>query len=242
MLSENQTGFYQPGAINDKDVSEIEGEIGDYIRQCKLNIDKLQVLCSDGANASSHPMEHAHRQGCVLILAERLKQCITSFETMQRARLSRIEESQLSKTRRTPSSNRIASKKRAEGDPISRLRNIALGSKSDGLDIVQEDLQLQSENYELQQDLSTLTEQMYRAEKSVREIASLNQAFSAAVFHQAEQIETLYNQAVEASQNIDQGNIQLEKTIRVNRSSRKCIFMLLLAFSFLLLFVDWFYS
>lgn len=76
----------------------------------------------------------------------------------------------------------------------------------------------------------------------MREIASLNQAFSSALFHQAEQIETLYNQAVEASQHMDLGNTQLQKTVNTNGTSRKCVFYLLVAFSMLLLFIDWYYS
>lgn len=244
VLSDNEGGFYQPGAVSDQEVVEIESEIGEYIRQCKNNIEKLQKLCSEGASSTSHAMEHAHRQGCVLILVERLKHCIASFESMQRARASRLEQLERSKLRRTPPMYKKSSISRSDGDPISRLRNIALASKSpEGTpEQAQETVQLQSENFELQQDLSNLTDQMHRVEQSVREIASLNQAFSAAVFHQAEQIETLYDQAVQASHNIDQGNIQLEKTVKVNKSSQKCMFVLLLAFSLVLLFLDWFYS
>lgn len=237
VLADNEAGFYKPGAVNDQEVADIESEIGEYIRECKRHIDGLQRLCSEGMESPSHAMERAHRQGCVLILAERLKQCIESFEIMQRARVSRLEQSEQSKMRRTP--HKASSKSRSDGNPMSRLRNIALGSRQE---MVQEDVQLQSENFELQQDLSNLTDQVQRAEQSVREIASLNQAFSAAVFHQAEQIETLYEQAVEASHNIEQGNVQLEKTIRVNKSSQKCMFVLLLSFSLFLLFLDWFYS
>lgn len=239
VLADNEAGFYKPGAVSDQEVADIESEIGEYIRQCKKHIDGLQSLCSEGMEAPSHAMERAHRQGCVLILAERLKQCIESFETMQRARVSRLEQSEQSKMRRTPHIHKASSQNRSDGNPMSRLRNIALGSRQD---MVQEDIQLQSENFELQQDLSNLTDQVHRAEQSVREIASLNQAFSAAVFHQAEQIETLYEQAVEASHNIEQGNVQLEKTIRVNKSSQKCMFVLLLSFSLFLLLLDWFYS
>ncbi len=243
VLADNEAGFYQPGAVSDQEVAEIEDEIGHYIRQCKNNIDKLQDLCSEETWTSSQAMEHAHRQGCVLILAERLKHCIESFEGMQTARISRLETSSQSKIRRTPPARRIGSKSRSDGNPMSRLRNIALGSQQDmPAEMLQEDVQLQSENFELQQDLSHLTDQVHRAEQSVREIASLNQAFSAAIFHQAEQIETLYNQAVQTSHHIEQGNVQLEKTVRVNTSSQKCMFFLLLAFSLFLLLLDWFYS
>ena len=44
--------------------------------------------------------------------------------------------------------------------------------------------------------------QVEQAERTVREIAALNQMFSTAVLQQSEQIEQLYAQAVEATQHI----------------------------------------
>jgi syntaxin 18 len=243
ILKENQAAFCQPGLASSKEISEIEGQIRSYISQCNINIEKLQHLCNDGTISAAQAMERAHRQGCVLILAEHLKDCISRFEAMQRARVSRLEQIEMSKRRRTPPPNKSWSRAHPEQDPISRLRTMALGSQNETGDALQQqDVQIRSENLALQQELASMSDQVQRAEQSVREIASLNQAFSAAVFHQAEQIETLYNEAVAATSNIGQGNIQLEKTIRVNKSSRKCMMVLLFLFSLGLLFVDWFYS
>lgn len=243
ILVENQATFCQPGLASSREISEIEGHIRNYIGQCNINIDKLQHLCNDGTMLAAQTMERAHRQGCVLILAEHLKDCISRFEAMQRARVSRLEQTEMSKRRRTPPLNQPSSRLHSEQDPISRLRAMALGSQRETQDALQQqDVQIRSENLALQQELASMSDQVQRAEQSVREIASLNQAFSAAVFHQAEQIETLYNEAVAATSNIGQGNIQLEKTVRVNKSSRKCMLVLLFLFSLGLLFVDWFYS
>lgn len=222
-------------------MTEIEAQIREYVGHCKQNIDKLQIVCRELSDAKS--MEMAHRQGCVLILAERLKAAITSFESMQRTRMSRLEQIESSKRRRTPLVSTSTSTRK---DPLSHLRRMAEGfsqhdaSPTEGN--LQLDAQLQSENFALQQDLVQLSDRVQHAEKSVREIASLNQAFSAAIFQQAEQIETLYNEAVQASENIQLGNVQLQKTIRVNKSSRKCLLFLLFVFSVALLFIDWFYS
>lgn len=225
-------------------MTEIEAQIREYVGHCKQNIEKLQHLCTELSDAKS--MEMAHRQGCVLILAERLKAAIMSFESMQRTRMSRMEHIESSKRRRTPLVSKSSSKT-SKQDPLSHLRRMAEGfsqhsevTSPEGH--VQLDAQLQSENFALQQDLVQLSDRVQHAEKSVREIASLNQAFSAAIFQQAEQIETLYNEAVQASENIQLGNVQLEKTVRVNKSSRKCLLILLFVFSLALLFVDWFYS
>ena len=76
----------------------------------------------------------------------------------------------------------------------------------------------------------------------MREISTLNQMLSTAVMQQVESIETLYNNALEATQHIVQGNVNIRKTIEVNRSTRKYVFVLLLVASLLLLFFDWFNS
>ena len=239
---------------------DVETQITEYIHQCKSNIDALQNLCAaeerrnEIAGANINLMERAHRQGCVLILAERLKGCITTFEGMQRARQARIEQAELAKRRRTPAL-KITSRKESAGLALSLSSSShtpAAGSiprtqsnDSHAAPLSPRSAQqqsFQSENYALQQDLTTLTDQAQHAERTVREIASLNQAFSAALFHQAEQIEMLYNQAVEASHNMDIGNVQLKKTVKANSQSRTWIFVILVVFSLMLLFFDWWYS
>jgi syntaxin 18 len=79
-------------------------------------------------------------------------------------------------------------------------------------------------------------------EKSVMEIATLNQLFSSLISSQAQAIETVYDNAVEASFHISTGNQYLEKTIRVNKSTQYYIFVILAVATFCLLFFDWFYS
>jgi syntaxin 18 len=240
--------------------ADVEAQITEYVHRCKSNIDALQNLCVSGAQPQSKaqaqaqgnadtaavsPMERAHRQGCVLILAERLKECMATFEGMQRARQARIEQAELAKRRRTPAL-RIASRKDSSGATVADPAHASMSrSNSHAAPLSPRSAQqqsFQSENYALQQDLSNLTDQAQHAERTVREIASLNQAFSAALFHQAEQIETLYNQAVEASHNMDMGNVQLKKTVKANSQSRKWIFVILVVFSLMLLFFDWWYG
>lgn len=49
-----------------------------------------------------------------------------------------------------------------------------------------------AENAALQQQLLTTSEDVTRMERSMRDIATLNQMFSAQVVHQSEQIEHIY--------------------------------------------------
>ena len=84
--------------------------------------------------------------------------------------------------------------------------------------------------------------QVQHAERTVREIATLNQMFSTAVTHQSEQIEQLYAEAVQATQYIGRANVQLDKAIRVNSSARKYMIVFFLVASLGLLFLDWWNS
>jgi syntaxin 18 len=98
------------------------------------------------------------------------------------------------------------------------------------------------ENLALQEELLAMTDQVQVAERTVREIATLNQMFSTAILHQSEQIEQLYVEAVEATGHMGKANVQLDKAVKTNRASQKLMFIVLLVASLALLFLDWYYS
>ncbi|KAG2489074.1 hypothetical protein HYH03_012510 [Edaphochlamys debaryana] len=79
-------------------------------------------------------------------------------------------------------------------------------------------------------------------ETAVRDVAALNQMFSAAVLSQASTIEEIYMAAVDATHNLTAGNESLRKTVDVNRSTSRYIVVLLLVATLGLLFFDWFNS
>jgi syntaxin 18 len=83
------------------------------------------------------------------------------------------------------------------------------------------------------------TNQVERVERTVRDITTMQQMISTAVMQQAEQIEQLYDVAVEATAHVRRGNEELRKTIAVNSSSTLYIVVLLLTASALLLLFDW---
>lgn len=94
----------------------------------------------------------------------------------------------------------------------------------------------------LQADLRASGQQAQQIESTMRHIATLNQMISTAVMEQAEMIEQLYNNALDATHNITRGNKELKKTIVLNRSSRNWVLVLSVVAALLLLFFDWFYS
>lgn len=76
----------------------------------------------------------------------------------------------------------------------------------------------------------------------MRHISTLNQMISTAVMQQADMIEQLYSDALEATHHISRGNVELQKTITLNRSSRNWVLVLCVLAGLMLLFFDWFYS
>eukprot|EP00890_Picochlorum_soloecismus_P002208 jgi/Picsp_1/2989/NSC_01212-R1_origin recognition complex subunit 2 len=252
ILKETRAKFGDPTSASDKFLDELEDQITTYVRECKKNIDALQKMCVDGSFNTSGATERAHQQGCVLILAEKLKTAVNQFENLRNSRRYILDKQDMSRRRRKPQA--MSQTNRAGETPFSILKrklnlqediHQANGHRiAENTDIhnLQDQSQIQAENHALQMELMSLSDQVQEAERSVREIASLNVAFSAAIFQQAEQIETLYKEAIQATENIDQGNVQLRKTVQVNKSSRKCLFILLFSFSIALLLFDWWYS
>jgi syntaxin 18 len=95
------------------------------------------------------------------------------------------------------------------------------------------------ETQQLLDELTRSTQQAAAVERTVREIATMQQMLSTAVMQQAEQIEALYNVAVEATLNVRRGNEQVKRTIAVNASSTRYLVVLLLTLSALMLLFDW---
>ncbi len=102
--------------------------------------------------------------------------------------------------------------------------------------------QIDAENVALQAELLSMSDQVQTTEKTVREIATLNQMFSTAILHQSEQIEKLFHEAVAATTTLGRANVQLDKAVKTNKSAQKCMFILLVMASVMLLFLDWWYS
>lgn len=101
---------------------------------------------------------------------------------------------------------------------------------------------LEAEGHSLLEELLDSSRQAEALESSVRDITTLNQMLSSAVAQQAESIEMVYANAVEATHNITSGNKSLQSAITVNKSSRKLVLALLLSAALGLLFFDWFNS
>lgn len=245
-LAENQQLYAQQGRLRESERDAIEEQAGAYVRACSSNIAKLQELlkgapaASPAARVSPSADLTAHRQGMVLILSERLGALISAFDRLRSLRYKQLQASHAVRRRRLPQGGptlpnttaglhaQLQSSRPQPGAPAQQVQQVQT--------------QVDPENVALQLELMSMSDSVQSAERTVREIATLNQMFSAAILHQSEQIEKLYSEAVAATGNISYANVQLGKAIKTNKSAQKCMLVLLLLASAALLFLDWWYS
>ncbi|KAJ8540096.1 hypothetical protein K7X08_026485 [Anisodus acutangulus] len=89
-------------------------------------------------------------------------------------------------------------------------------------------------------ELNSLLDYVQETETKMVEMSTLNHLMSTHVLQQAQQIELLYEQAVEATQNVELGNKQLSQAIQRNSSSRTFLLLFLFVLTFSILFLDWY--
>lgn len=262
-IDQNQHKYLRSGQEIEKD--NIEEQIGSFSRACSSNITKLHEMITKvpvaspakGISLSSDVI--AHRHGVILILSERLAEATKRFDVLRSARYKSMLKNRDVKRRRTPSPYHNAKySQQASKTPMTPRSSTQIRYGSDELesngvhDVTsgnytldqssQYQQHLDAENLALQEELIETADEVQRAERNIREIATLNQMFSTAILQQSEQIEKLYSDAVAATGNIKKANVQLDKAVKVNRSSQKIMFFFLLFASIALLFLDWYYS
>lgn len=255
--------------MKESERDEIEAEVATYVRACSANISKLQemlrvVPTSSPAKAvPASPDIIAHRQGLVLILSERLGALTSAFDRLRGLRYKRLQQEEANKRRRTPTGSGSTAVPRTSnggshggmgrmiGSQLRAAFDVAAGGSNGNMATTttqpppqhpQQQAVVDAENVALQAELLSMGDSVQHTERTVREIATLNQIFSTAILHQSAQIEQLYTEAVAATGNISKANVQLEKTVKTKKSAQKWLFILLLLASVSLLFLDWWYS
>ncbi|GAB2211146.1 hypothetical protein Droror1_Dr00016438 [Drosera rotundifolia] len=99
---------------------------------------------------------------------------------------------------------------------------------------------LDDETRALQVEYTSLLDAVQETETKVLEISALNHMLSTNVLQQAQTIELLYEQAVEATRNVELGNKELSQAIQRNSSSRTFLVLFLFVLTFSVLFLDWY--
>ncbi|KAL9324517.1 hypothetical protein ACSQ67_009374 [Phaseolus vulgaris] len=219
--------------------------VSTFIKTCQEQIDILKNSINQEEETSkgwlgiaatkSNADTIAHKHGVVLILSERLHTVTAQFDQLRAVRF----QDAINKAMPRRKLNRVTRKDSAET------------SKSDGMELrepeelraeplrVQQQL-LDDETRALQVELTTLLDTVQETETKMVEMSALNHLMSTHVLHQAQQIEHLYEQAVEATTNVELGNKELSQAIKRNSSSRTFLLLFLFVLTFSVLFLDWY--
>ncbi|XP_014611625.1 PREDICTED: syntaxin-18 [Polistes canadensis] len=104
-----------------------------------------------------------------------------------------------------------------------------------------EDIQMfESENEQLYNELSTITEEVRQIESKVVHIAELQEIFTEKVLDQDKDLDRLMTTVVGSTENVKEANEQIRQAIQRNAGLRVWILFFLLVMSFSLLFLDWY--
>ncbi|KAM0933983.1 putative SNARE-complex protein Syntaxin-18 [Dioscorea sansibarensis] len=224
---------------------DIEHEVSIFIKSCKDQIDVLKNgiheeeksgnartwlnMRDGGPNADVV----AHKHGVVLILSEQLHAVTAQFDQLRSVRF----QDAVNKAMPRRKMNKISNIKSSESLPSDAA--VIREHLSSGPVRIQDQL-LDDETRALQVELTSLLDAVQETETKMVEMSALNHLMSTHVLQQAQQIEQLYEQAVEATMNVERGNKELSQAIQRNSSSRTFLVLFLFVLTFSILFLDWY--
>ncbi|KNC79122.1 hypothetical protein SARC_08471 [Sphaeroforma arctica JP610] len=212
------------------------------------NVQRLATMCSQaivvlksnetdvhGVTPTEGTQLAKHRQLVLLILRTYLADTMARFEVLQSERAKVVQE------RARLSSHTV---KRTSGLTDDSLNIEELyGNRDEGLELsltAAEKVVIEAENKTLLDEMNTLVSAAMEAQKRMLEIAKLQQVFTRNVQEQAEDLDLLYDTAVDTTENITAGNELLHKAVNDGFDFRVWVLFFLLMCSFSLLFLDWY--
>ncbi|XP_071724844.1 syntaxin-81-like [Rutidosis leptorrhynchoides] len=229
----------------EQEKDSIEHEVTTFIKTCKEQIDILKNSINDEEATSkgwlgivadkSNADTIAHKHGVVLILSERLHTVTAQFDQLRAVRfqdaINKAVPRRKPKRVSTLNSTQSSDLYKSELGEHSELRHEPL--------TVQQQL-LDEETRTLQVELTNLLDAVQQTETKMVEMSALNHLMSTHVLQQAQQIEHLYEQAVEATKNVELGNKELSQAIQRNSSSRTFLVLFFIVLTFSVLFLHWY--
>ncbi|XP_027112763.1 syntaxin-81 [Coffea eugenioides] len=252
-LMKHKKDYLDQHRTTEQERDSIEHEVTVFIKACKEQIDVLKNSINDeetnsrgwlgikGDNLNADTIAHKH--GVVLILSEKLHSVTSHFDKLRAVRFQ-------------DAINRVTPRRKRRQAGTEEVKEVARSSNvgpretydkevreseeaQPGPIRVQEQL-LDDETRALQVELSSLLDAAQETEKKMVEMSALNHLMSTHVLQQAQQIELLYEQAVEATKNVELGNKELSQAIQRNSSSRTFLLLFLFVLTFSILFLDWY--
>lgn len=219
----------------------LDSSVATFLRGAVAQIDAFKAAAvadlRTGTGGASFP---AHRLGGVAILNEQLQGVGKLSEELRHARVrAAIDARAAPEVAYSRRASRAATRSAEE-------REAAVGDGEPGKNRAEEVEEMAlyaqefaSENAALVGELVETREQVREAERTVVEIASLNQFFASKVLEQGREIDTLYELAVEATMFVDRGNKELRKMKGKGPVVKYYIAGGILVLVLAMLFLDW---
>ncbi|XP_020573687.1 syntaxin-81 [Phalaenopsis equestris] len=245
-ILKHQKDYLNLHRTTEQERDNIEHEVGVFVKASKEQIDILKNKISDEEKHEntkrwlpmlrdgSHADEVAHMHGVVLILSERLHSVTAKFDQLRAVRIREaINRAMPRQKKRTITTNK------SPEVLTSDFPELVSHEFSTEPITVQNQL-LDDETRALQVELTSLLDAVQETETKMIEMSALNHLMSTHVLQQAQQIELLYEQAVEATKNVESGNKELTQAIKRNSSSRTFLLLFFFVLTFSVIFLDWY--
>ncbi|EPS69472.1 hypothetical protein M569_05295 [Genlisea aurea] len=239
-LMKHKKDYIDPHRTTEKERDSIEHEVTVFIKACKDRIDFLLKSVNEEEeeenskgwlgirNQSSSADTIAHKHGVVLILSEKLHSVTSTFDHLRGLLFQ-------------DAINRVAPRRKPKPSAIiDAAANSGQVNDTQAEPTRFQQQLIDDETRALQVELAGMLDAVGVTETKMIEMSALNHLLSTHVLQQAQQIEHLYEQAVEATKNVELGNKELSEAIGRNSSSRTFLLLFLLVLTLSLLFLDWY--
>lgn len=203
-LLSNFEDFSLPGRLSERQRDDIDATISRCLQMGRKELDTLKIYVLGSSKRGNGAAVVAHHHGILLIVTERLAGLMKDYDHLCNISL---EHNRSAKSGLWPT---------LHGVPPTLSQTPAYGGveTNEGAHQMQEQLDGRGGQLNARLEISL------RVEKSVEQIAYLSSLLSQKIMEQAEQIELLYDAAVEASLDINLGNQELRKAVSRGVHSR----------------------
>ena len=242
-VNRHRADYVREGKDSDTVRDGIESEVRLSVKACQAHITMLKSTVQEVEAAKMEGVQGvAHMHGVVLIVTEMLQRVAASFDQCREVRFKKVLAEAEHRRRRAPPRPPTPPRRNTEPRRAASTTDEGEGSTTEINETSGHQVQAQvhvTEGDVLVDELTTLVEQVRKAEGQVAEMSALSSLFATHVQAQAAQIEQLYAQAVESTRNLESGNVQLKKTIKRRGEGSFIVGIVLFIATFGLLFLDW---
>ena len=237
---EEHRGRYKGASDRERDA--FEAETSESIRECQRCVASARDAVEnarDGGALARAPQCAAHLHGIGLILSESLNDVARAFDKVRETRFAATLERAERERQRKRAATRARYDDAGTGASGADDDGVARAVRVEGVEMRQEQVHAERQDG-LEEELTQLLDEVRMAEKNVIEMSALSSLFATHVQAQAEQIESLYQDAIESSRHLDMGNVEMKKTIARKGSAQRYVALILLVATLGLLFLDWY--